>query len=157
MSQLETLKLSKINSWKLWDDIQSGYSCVQNLTSLTVDKCDKITYIFSSVVARELVTLQYLEISNCQMLEDIISWDAILGNHSSSPEPLSNEDVRTSFNSVTLVWFTFIDLLVLHLTEKDLNILLTAGYIPKLSNIDNLPFRSLEVSMAQSTWSEFLP
>ncbi|KEH38442.1 hypothetical protein MTR_2g071930 [Medicago truncatula] len=33
MSQLETLKLSKINSWKLWDDIQSGYSCVQNLTN----------------------------------------------------------------------------------------------------------------------------
>lgn len=91
------------------------------------------------------------------MLEDIISWDAILGNHSSSPEPLSNEDVRTFPNSVTLVWFTFIDLLVLHLTEKDLNILLTAGYIPKLSNIDNLSFRSLEVSMAQSTWSEFLP
>ena len=156
MSQLETLKLSKINSWKLWDDIQSSYSCVQNLTRLTVDKCDKIIHIFSSLVARELVTLQYLEVSNCQMLEDIISWDAILGNHSSAPEPLSNEDVRTFSNSLTLVWFPFIDMLVLHLTEKDLNILLTAGYTPKLGNIGNLPFRSLEVSMAQSTWSKFL-
>jgi len=95
MPQLETLKLSKINSWKLWDDKLSGLSCIQNLTSLTVDKCNNIAYIFSSLVARELVTLQYLEISNCRRLEDIISIDSKLGHHSSAQEPLCNEDVRT--------------------------------------------------------------
>jgi hypothetical protein len=94
MPHLETLKLSKINSWKLWDGKLSSYSAIPNLTSLTIDKCHNIAYIFSSSVARALVTLQYLEISNCQMLEDVFSFDAKLGNHSSAQEPLSNEDVR---------------------------------------------------------------
>ncbi|PNY14259.1 disease resistance protein [Trifolium pratense] len=93
MPHLETLKLSKINSWKLWDDKLLSYSGFQNLTSLTIDKCHKIAYIFSSSLARALITLQYLEIGNCQMLEDVFSFDAKLGNHSSAQEPLSNEDV----------------------------------------------------------------
>ncbi|MCH94382.1 disease resistance protein, partial [Trifolium medium] len=92
MPALELLKLSNINSRKLWDDNLPGHSCIQNLTSLTIDKCGSIAYAFSSAVARELVNLQYLQISNCQMLEDIFVSDGKLVSHPSSQKPLSNDE-----------------------------------------------------------------
>ncbi|PNX83684.1 NBS-LRR type disease resistance protein, partial [Trifolium pratense] len=81
MPRLRLLKLSKINSGKLWDDNVPGCSFIQNLRSLTIDKCDKIAYTFSSSVARELVNLKHLAISNCQMLEEIFQ------------KPFSNDEV----------------------------------------------------------------
>ncbi|XP_045801152.1 probable disease resistance protein At4g27220 [Trifolium pratense] len=93
MPALELLKLSNINSRKLWDDNLPGHSCIQNLTSLTIDKCGSIAYAFSSAVARELVNLQYLQISNCQMLEDIFVSDGKLVSLPSSQKPLSNDEV----------------------------------------------------------------
>ncbi|PNX61313.1 disease resistance (CC-NBS-LRR class) family protein, partial [Trifolium pratense] len=84
MPQLELLKVSKINSGKLWDDNLPGCSFIQNLTSLTIDKCDNIVYAFSSSVARELVNLKHLAISNCQRLEEIFDV---------SQKPFSNDEV----------------------------------------------------------------
>lgn len=71
MPHLELLKLSKINCEKLWDDKLLSHSRMQNLKSLTIDKCGSMRYAFSSSVARELVNLKSLKISNCKMLEDI--------------------------------------------------------------------------------------
>ncbi|KAK2368451.1 putative disease resistance protein [Trifolium repens] len=93
MPHLECLKLSNINSRKLWDDNLSGHSWIQNLTSLTIDKCGGIAYTFSSSVARELVNLHYLGISNCQMLEDIFVSDGKLGSLPSSQKSFSNDKV----------------------------------------------------------------
>ncbi|XP_039687016.1 probable disease resistance protein At4g27220 [Medicago truncatula] len=91
MPHLELLKLSKINSRKLWDDKLSGHSCIQNLRSLTIDKCGSIAYAFSSSMAGELVNLQHLEISNCQMLEQIIVSDGKFDNLPLSQEPFYND------------------------------------------------------------------
>ncbi|WJX72592.1 hypothetical protein P8452_56456 [Trifolium repens] len=84
MPHLELLKLSNINSRKLWDDNLPGHSFVQNLTSLTIDKCVSITYAFSSSVARDVVNLKHLWISNCQRLEEIFVSDGKFGNVSNS-------------------------------------------------------------------------
>ncbi|RHN74728.1 putative P-loop containing nucleoside triphosphate hydrolase, leucine-rich repeat domain, L [Medicago truncatula] len=93
MPHLELLKLSNINSRKLWDDNLPGHFCIQNMRSLTIDKCDGIAYAFSSSVARELVNLKYLEFSNCQMLEDIFVSDGKLGNLPSSQKQFSDDEV----------------------------------------------------------------
>ncbi|KAK2368435.1 putative disease resistance protein [Trifolium repens] len=84
MPHLEILKLSNINSSKLWDDNLPDLSCIQNLTSLTIDKCGSIDYAFSSSVARELVNLKYLGIRNCQRLEELFVSDGNLGSISNS-------------------------------------------------------------------------
>jgi len=103
MPYLEILKLSKINSRKLWDDKLPGHSCMQNLKSLTLDKCGNIAYAFSSSVAGELVNLKHLAISNCQMLEEIFVSDGKLGNLPSSQKPFSTDEVSTFSNSVAIV------------------------------------------------------
>jgi hypothetical protein len=84
MPHLELLKLSNINSRKLWDDNLPDHSFIQNLTSLTIEKCVSIAYAFSSSVARDLVNLKHLGISNCQRLEDIFLSDGNLGTVSNS-------------------------------------------------------------------------
>ncbi|KAJ1434236.1 P-loop containing nucleoside triphosphate hydrolase [Sesbania bispinosa] len=93
MPCLETLTLSMINSCKLWDGKLHGHSCIQNLRTLTIDNCGSISYVFSPSVARELVNLQCLKISNCQKLEEIVVLDEKLGNTSSDQKSFSNEEV----------------------------------------------------------------
>jgi len=88
------------------------------------------------------------------MLEDIFVSDGKCVP--SSQKPFSTEDVRIVSYSVTLVWFLHLDLFVVYWTQKDLNILLSVGYIPKLSDNGNLPHGSLDVSMVQKTCSKFL-
>jgi hypothetical protein len=102
MPYLEILKLSKINSRKLWDDKLPGLSCMQNLKSLTLDKCGNIAYAFSSSVAGELVNLKHLAISNCQMLEEIFVSDRKLGSLPLSQKEFSNDKVNTVSNFVTI-------------------------------------------------------
>jgi hypothetical protein len=93
MPHLELLKLSNINSRKLWDDNLPSHSCIQNLRSLTIDKCGSIAYTFSSSVARELVNLQYLGISNCEKLEWIFASDGKFDNLPSSQKPIYIDEV----------------------------------------------------------------
>jgi hypothetical protein len=107
MPHLELLKLSNITSRRLWDDKFPGHSCIQNLRSLTIDKCGNIAYTFSSSVARELVNLQYLGINNCLMLEEIFVSDGNLGSLPSTQKPFSDDEVSIVSNSVTIVWFPF--------------------------------------------------
>jgi hypothetical protein len=51
---------------------------------------------------------------------------------------------------------SFLGLLLVQLTIKDLSIFMIVGYISKLGDIGNLPRETLEVSLAQSTSSKFL-
>lgn len=71
MPKLETLELRYINTCKIWDDILPVDSCIQNLTSLSVYSCHRLTSLFSSSVTRTLVRLERLVIVNCSMLKDI--------------------------------------------------------------------------------------
>ncbi|CAJ2673476.1 unnamed protein product [Trifolium pratense] len=70
---LHTLKLSsllKLN--KIWDDTHHS---MFNLTSLTVDNCGGLMYLFSSTVVASFKNLEHLEITNCPMMEEIIAKD----------------------------------------------------------------------------------
>ncbi|CAI8601838.1 unnamed protein product [Vicia faba] len=65
---LDILKLSSLNLSKIWDD----YS-MYNLTSLIVESCGELKYLFSSTVVESFKNLKHLEISNCPLMEEIIS------------------------------------------------------------------------------------
>ncbi|WJX10991.1 hypothetical protein P8452_01654 [Trifolium repens] len=68
--KLDTLKLSSLlNLNKIWDD---KYDSMYNLTSLIVDNCGGLKYLFSSTVVGSFKNLKHLEISNCAMMEEII-------------------------------------------------------------------------------------
>jgi hypothetical protein len=55
---------------KIWDD---NYDSMYNLTSLIVDNCGGLKYLFSSTVVGSFKNLKHLEISNCAMMEEIIA------------------------------------------------------------------------------------
>jgi hypothetical protein len=55
---------------KVWDD---NYDSMYNLTTLIVDNCGGLKYLFSSTVVGTFKNLKHLEISNCAMMEEIIA------------------------------------------------------------------------------------
>ncbi|KAI4354381.1 hypothetical protein L6164_003247 [Bauhinia variegata] len=72
--KLETLKLSSIDAKKIWDDSQLlTTSCVQNLTSLTVENCGNIKYLFFTSMVGSFSKLKLLKISNCHVMEEIVA------------------------------------------------------------------------------------
>ncbi|XP_028789178.1 disease resistance protein At4g27190-like [Neltuma alba] len=77
-SSLETLKLSSINLEKIWDDHHlSAANCIQNLTNLIVEDCRGLKHLCSSFVVGSLSKLKHLEISKCDMMEEIIAPDSL--------------------------------------------------------------------------------
>ncbi|KAI4354360.1 hypothetical protein L6164_003230 [Bauhinia variegata] len=73
---LKILKLSSINSKKIWDDSQFLTTCcVQNLTSLIVVGCGNMKYLFLPSMVGSFSKLKLLEIINCRMMEDIVAAD----------------------------------------------------------------------------------
>ncbi|KAK4270266.1 hypothetical protein QN277_023323 [Acacia crassicarpa] len=77
-SNLETLKLSSVNLKKIWDDSSAPY-LVHNLANLTVEDCSGLKYLFSSSMVGKLSNLKQLEISKCDMMEEIIATEEING------------------------------------------------------------------------------
>ncbi|RYR68246.1 hypothetical protein Ahy_A03g014726 isoform B [Arachis hypogaea] len=77
---LENLKLCSINVHKIWDDKLSAQTSFQNLTTLTVDGCERLAYLFSYHVAARLVKLQHLLINSCKLVEHIFSQDGNTDN-----------------------------------------------------------------------------
>ncbi|KEH17598.1 NBS-LRR type disease resistance protein [Medicago truncatula] len=68
---LDTLKLSSLlNLNKVWDD---NHQSMCNLTSLIVDNCVGLKYLFPSTLVKSFMNLKHLEISNCPMMEEIIA------------------------------------------------------------------------------------
>ncbi|PNX77180.1 putative CC-NBS-LRR resistance protein, partial [Trifolium pratense] len=68
---LDSLKLgSLLNLNKIWAD---NYHSMYNLTSLVVDNCGGLKYLFSSTVVASFKNLKYLEISNCTIMEEVIA------------------------------------------------------------------------------------
>ncbi|KAI9072090.1 hypothetical protein K1719_045947 [Acacia pycnantha] len=73
-SGLETLKLSSVNLEKIWDDGDlCAANCFHNLANLTVEDCRSLKHLFSSSVVGSLLKLKHLEISKCEMMEEIIA------------------------------------------------------------------------------------
>ncbi|XP_050109740.1 disease resistance protein At4g27190-like [Malus sylvestris] len=51
----------------------NGQVVFPSLTSLIVDQCDGLRFMFSSSMARSLEQLKYLQISRCHLMEEIVS------------------------------------------------------------------------------------
>ncbi|KAI9112157.1 hypothetical protein K1719_016680 [Acacia pycnantha] len=77
-SNLKTLKLSSVNLKTIWDDSSAPY-LVHNLANLTVEDCSGLKYLFSSSMVGSLSNLKQLEISKCDMMEEIIATQEIDG------------------------------------------------------------------------------
>ncbi|KAJ1435939.1 P-loop containing nucleoside triphosphate hydrolase [Sesbania bispinosa] len=67
---LDTLKLSSLNLNKIWDDNQHS---MYKLTSLTVENCGGLKYLFSSTMVGSFMNLKRLEISKCPLMNEIIA------------------------------------------------------------------------------------
>ncbi|XVF06201.1 hypothetical protein REPUB_Repub06bG0027000 [Reevesia pubescens] len=71
--KLEYLKLCALNIQILWHDrLPEVSSSVENLTTLVVDGCNNLKYLFSSFTVKVFVQLKNLEISGCESLEEVI-------------------------------------------------------------------------------------
>ncbi|KAJ4848677.1 hypothetical protein Tsubulata_046597 [Turnera subulata] len=69
---LEELSLESIHIEMLWDGQPSKSAlCFQNLTKLVVKDCG-LKYLFSSSMVKSLERLEYLEVSECELMEEII-------------------------------------------------------------------------------------
>ncbi|KAL5743198.1 hypothetical protein ACOSP7_029930 [Xanthoceras sorbifolium] len=71
---LTSLNLSSIPIPTIWhNQLQSMSSYFQNLKEIIIDGCDTLKYVFSSSMAKSLIHLEGLEISNCKFIEVVIS------------------------------------------------------------------------------------
>ncbi|KAI5659883.1 hypothetical protein M9H77_28676 [Catharanthus roseus] len=55
--------------------LHDGVLVLRNLTKLNICNCDNVRYLFSPSIARELLSIQYLEINNCKLVEEIVVRD----------------------------------------------------------------------------------
>ncbi|KAF4372302.1 hypothetical protein G4B88_007046 [Cannabis sativa] len=71
---LEALTMKGMNIEKLWPDqlIVSSTSYMQNLTTLEVEMCHNLKYVFSFSLAQKFVNLQSIRVGYCEAMEDII-------------------------------------------------------------------------------------
>ncbi|WJX81760.1 hypothetical protein P8452_64604 [Trifolium repens] len=70
---LKSLKLSPLNLHKIWNDSQHS---MYNLTVLIVENCGELKYLFSSTMVQRFVNLTRLEISNCNLMNEIIATES---------------------------------------------------------------------------------
>ena len=70
---LVDLKLTSVNVEKIWSHhITEESLCTQNLTSLMIEGCGNLSYLFTSSMVKHLAQLKKLEISDCNLIGEII-------------------------------------------------------------------------------------
>ncbi|XVF57354.1 hypothetical protein PTKIN_Ptkin06aG0198500 [Pterospermum kingtungense] len=70
---LEDLRLSSINTRRIWDEQLPETSCyVQNLTRLTVERCHSLRCLFSFSIKQLCSQLTKLVIEDCRSVEEVI-------------------------------------------------------------------------------------
>jgi len=85
---LETLHLNLLPNMRcIWKGLVPS-----NLTTLTVNKCKRLTHVFTDNMIASLVQLQVLEISTCEELEQIVAKD----NDDEKDQILSESDLQSS-------------------------------------------------------------
>ncbi|XVF04820.1 hypothetical protein REPUB_Repub05bG0118300 [Reevesia pubescens] len=71
--RLQNLKLSSINTTQIWQrQVLSVSTCIQNLTSVTVEGCGNLKFLLSSSMVTSLGELVHLEVTECKLIEEII-------------------------------------------------------------------------------------
>ncbi|KAJ6704271.1 RESISTANCE PROTEIN RGA2 putative-RELATED [Salix viminalis] len=84
---LETLVLSSMPDMRcIWKGL-----VLSHLTYLMVSRCEKLTHIFTGSMVASLVQLQFLDISDCEELEQIIAKD----NDDEKGQILSGSDLQS--------------------------------------------------------------
>ncbi|KAI7998691.1 hypothetical protein LOK49_LG10G01701 [Camellia lanceoleosa] len=74
ITQLSELKLKYLPELThIWNNILQQTHCFQNLSSLRVQHCDNLRYIFTISVANALVNLEYLTVQHCMKVEKIVT------------------------------------------------------------------------------------
>ncbi|XP_039686071.1 uncharacterized protein [Medicago truncatula] len=99
---LDTLKLSSLlNLNQIWDD---NHQSMCNLTSLVVDNCVGLKYLFPSSLVESFMNLKHLEISNCHMMEEIIAKND--GNNALKEVRLLNLEkiILKDMNNLKTIW-----------------------------------------------------
>ncbi|KAF3434022.1 hypothetical protein FNV43_RR25125 [Rhamnella rubrinervis] len=71
--RLNFLSLSMLNSKKLWPDQPPETFNMKNLTTLKVYVCNSLKYLLSFDMARSLVQLEHLMISDCSVMEEVLA------------------------------------------------------------------------------------
>ena len=85
---LETLHLNLLPDLRcIWKGLVPS-----NLTTLEVKKCDRLTHAFTNSMIASLIQLKFLDISNCEELEQIIAKD----NDDENDQILSGSDLKSS-------------------------------------------------------------
>ncbi|XP_028944148.2 probable disease resistance protein At4g27220 [Malus domestica] len=69
---LRKLKILNCTYTHLWKNIPSRFQGFQNLRHLGLRKCSGLKYVFSHLIARELLNLEEIEISTCPDMETIV-------------------------------------------------------------------------------------
>ncbi|THG09289.1 hypothetical protein TEA_000381 [Camellia sinensis var. sinensis] len=74
ITQLSELKLKYLPELThIWKNILQQTHCFQNLSSLRVQHCDNLRYIFTISMANVLVNLEYLTVQHCKKVEKIVT------------------------------------------------------------------------------------
>ncbi|XP_061965952.1 uncharacterized protein LOC133689877 [Populus nigra] len=85
---LETLHLNLLPNLRcIWKGLVPS-----NLTTLEVNQCKRLTHIFTNSMIASLLQLEFLEISNCEELEQIIAKD----NDDEKDQIFSGSDLQSS-------------------------------------------------------------
>ena len=85
---METLHLNLLPDLRcIWKGLLPS-----NLTTLKVNECKRLTHVFTNNMIASLVQLNFLEISNCDELEQIIAKD----NDDEKDQILSGSDLQSS-------------------------------------------------------------
>jgi len=91
-------KLSLLSLKTLHLNLLSDMTCIweglvpSNLTTLKVEECKRLTHVFTDSIIASLVQLNFLKISNCEVLEQIIAKD----NDDENDQILSGSDLQSS-------------------------------------------------------------
>ncbi|XP_048420486.1 disease resistance protein At4g27190-like [Pyrus x bretschneideri] len=70
--QLRKLEISECSFTHLWKNIPSGFQGFQNLRYLELIRCSGLEYVFSHLIASELLNLEEVRISGCRDIETIV-------------------------------------------------------------------------------------
>ncbi|CAL5349235.1 unnamed protein product [Camellia sinensis] len=104
-SALKTLELSDMPALThLWKG-PTQLVRLRNLTFLKLERCDKLESMFSLSIARDLMQLEILRVSDCRKLEVLISSEA---------EGVENEIASTTTEATDKIVFPRLDDLYLH-------------------------------------------
>ncbi|KAL5166960.1 putative disease resistance protein [Glycine soja] len=88
LKTLETLEVFSCPSMKILVPSTVSFS---NLTSLNIEECHGLVYLFTSSTAKRLGQLKHMSILDCQAIQEIVSKE---GDHESNDEVITFEQLR---------------------------------------------------------------